>query len=222
MAKSERSGEADDRLLQAAARVIRKEGFEAATVRSIAKEAGLLPGSVHYRYRTKEALLTAVCERALGVVVGEVRRATAAAADPLERLRQGVRAHLRLLLSEDDSVYVLMYEWGSLRGETREAMIRLRDRYDAAWAEVLEDSARQGRLRAGLDLRLVRLFSFGAMNWAAQWYSPRGGKTLEEIGDAFVGLLAYGLLPEAGRPADMAAELGRLSALRPGQTPACG
>src|SRR4051794_20842097 len=51
--------------LDAAARLFRKQGFAATTVRQIAKQAGMLPGSLHYRFPSKEALLLALMERAI-------------------------------------------------------------------------------------------------------------------------------------------------------------
>jgi AcrR family transcriptional regulator len=53
----------DDKILDAAARLFRLKGFEGATLRAIAKAAGLLPGSLHYRYPTKDALLLALMKR---------------------------------------------------------------------------------------------------------------------------------------------------------------
>src|SRR3954447_4029785 len=96
--------------LDAAARLFRKQGFAATTVRQIAKQAGMLPGSLHYRFPSKEALLLALMERAIERSMAAVREAVSGQPDPLERVRLGLRAHLRLLVSGgDDSVYVLLY-----------------------------------------------------------------------------------------------------------------
>jgi AcrR family transcriptional regulator len=59
------SAEIDERLVTAAARLFRQEGFDATTLRQIAKAAGMLPGSVHYRYPTKAALLLALMRRGM-------------------------------------------------------------------------------------------------------------------------------------------------------------
>lgn len=187
-------------LLDAAARLFRERGFAVATLREIAKAAGVLPGSIHYRFSSKEALLIALMERALGRVLDAVRTATAGSRDPTERVRLGLRAHLRELLSGDDSIYVLLFEWRSLSGNAREDMIRLRDRYEAFWDGLLHEAAGAGRLREGVNLKLVRLFGFGAVNWAATWYQPGNGFTPEQIADSFWAYLALGLLADDKRP----------------------
>lgn len=190
-----------ERLLDVAARLFRQNGFDGTGLREIAREAGILPGSVHYRFRTKEALLLALMERAVERAIADVRAATADSAEPIERIRLGLRAHLRLLVSGDDSVHVLLYEWRSLKGRAREEMVRLRDRYEAFWDGMLYEAAGSGRLRAGVDLKLVRLFGFGAVNWVATWYSPQAGRSPEEIADAFWAYLVGGLLADHARTA---------------------
>lgn len=200
-------------LLDAAARLFRQRGFAATTLREIGKAAGVFPGSIHYRFATKEALLLALMERAIEQAIAAVRSAAAQTTDPTERVRLGLRAHLRLLLSGDDAIYVLLFEWRSVSGAPRDEMVRLRDRYEAFWDGMLYEAAGAGRLRAGVDLKLVRMLGFGAVNWVATWYSPEGGRTPEQIADAFWAYLALGLLAEGKRPDDVDGALRALSAL---------
>lgn len=205
----------EGKLLDAAARLFREKGFRATTVRDIARAAGMLPGSLHYRYATKESLLLALMERSISRAVAAIREAVAVSKDPLERVRLALSAHLRLLLAGDDAVYVLLYDWRSLTGGAREQMVRLRDRYEAFWDGLLYEAAGAGRLRPGVDLKLVRLLGFGAVNWVAQWYSPQGPRAPEQIADAFWAYMAFGVLDEAHRPVDIPAALRGLSALEP-------
>jgi AcrR family transcriptional regulator len=192
----ETSKQSEDTLLKAAGKLFRQKGFASTTVREIAAAAGILPGSLHYRYATKESLLLALMEEGIVKAIGAARSAIAASRDPIERVRLSMRAHLRLLIQEDDTIYVLLYEWRALRGEARESMVRLRDRYDALWDGLFYEAAGSGRLRADIDLKLVRLSTLGALNWVAQWYSPEGGLSLDDLSDAFADNLLRGILAE--------------------------
>lgn len=186
----------EGQILDAAGRLFRRQGFAATSLRDIAAEGGLLIGSIHYRYATKEAILVALMERAIAHVMHEVRVATERTADPVERLRLGLAAHLRALLAGDDAVYVLLYDWRVLQGEAREATIRLRDRYEAFWDGILYAAAGSGMLRATVDLKLLRLFGFGAINWVATWYRPDGPLRPDDIASAFFSTMALGALAE--------------------------
>jgi len=194
--------------LDAAARLFRRQGFAATTVRQIAKAAGMLPGSLHYRFPSKEALLLALMERAIERSIAAVSEAVSATADPLERVRLGLRAHLRLLVAGDDSIYVLLYDWRSLEGEARKQMVSLRDRLEAFWDEILAGGVAAGLAREGVDPRLLRLLGFGAINWVAQWYEADGPYTPEQIADAVFAYFGFGVLTDEARKRSRKLEVG--------------
>lgn len=194
---------ADVRVLDAAARLFRDRGFAATSTRQIARAAQILPGSLHYRYPAKEGLLVALMERAIARATAAVQAAVAGIDDPIERLRAGLKAHLNVLLAGDDDVYVLLYDWRVLRGKARDDLIRLRDRYEAFWDGMLYEAAGARRFRRQVDLKLLRLFGFGAVNWVATWYRPDMGRTPDQIADAFFACLAFGAIADDRRPADL-------------------
>lgn len=224
MTKSIALGESGDMLLDAAARLFRAKGFASTTVREIARAAGMLPGSLHYRYSSKEALLLKLMERAIARLTDSIRDAVSVTRDPAERLRLALRAHLKLLLSGDDAVYVLLFDWRAITSDAaRDAMASLRDRYESFWDGLIYEAAGAGQLRHRLDLRLMRLFGFGAVNWVAQWYDQSDrSRTPEQIADAFWALLAFGAIADDRRPADVDGALALLSAVEPGLAPARG
>jgi len=205
-----------DAVLDVAARLFRRKGFAATTVREIAGAAGMLPGSLHYRFASKEALLISLMERAIGRLTDGIRDAVATTRDPAEKLRLALRTHLKLLLSDDDAVYVLLYDWRSISSETaRDAVRRLRDGYEAFWDGLLYEAAGSGQIRPRIDLKLLRLFGFGAVNWVAQWYDEHaGGRTPEQIADAFWAFMALGVFAEDRRPADVDGAFAALAGSR--------
>ena len=191
--------ETADRVLEAAGELFRRKGYAATTIRDIADAAGVWPGSLHYRYRTKEAVLLALMERGIALAESRFRSSTAEAVDPIERLRLAVRAHVAMLAGKDHGTYVLLYEGRQLEGEARERMARLRDRYDALWDGLLYQAVGTGRLLPDVDVRLTRLLILGAINWVPQWYSEQGAFTPDQVADAFTDRLLHGLLAPATR-----------------------
>ncbi|HEX6628911.1 MAG TPA: TetR/AcrR family transcriptional regulator [Gemmatimonadaceae bacterium] len=187
-----------DPVLQTAGRLFRAQGYSATTVREIAAAANILPGSLHYRYASKEDLLLALIDHGIERATNAVRAAIEGADDPLDRLRAALRAHLSLLVHDDVSIYVLLYEGRSLSGHSRAQMARRRDRYDALWDGMLHEAAGTGRIRPDADLRLVRLLLLGAANWTAQWFSPKGKYSADAIADAFLEIVWNGLAKPGG------------------------
>ncbi|MBQ0833978.1 TetR/AcrR family transcriptional regulator [Marinobacter sp.] len=170
-------------VLSNAARLFREKGFERTSLKEIAEACNMLPGSLYYRYSTKEALLVELMRRGVDLVTAEVESAYASSDDPVERLRLCINAHLRALLVDSDAVYVLLFEWRALGPEAREEIIELRDQYESLWAEILETMIEQGVIRKNVDGRLLRLIGLGALNWVATWFDPSGVHSLDAIGD---------------------------------------
>lgn len=75
-------------LVAAAVDIIGSQGVERLSVRAVAKQAGVSPGAPFQHFSSKEALLTAVAEQAMGRLTKAVLETEAAAdpTDPLKRL----------------------------------------------------------------------------------------------------------------------------------------
>jgi AcrR family transcriptional regulator len=172
-----------EHVLAASARLFRERGYERTTVKEIAEACNMLPGSLHYRYPSKESLLVDLMRLALEQASTSLMQAIAGVNDPIEQLRRGINAHLQLLVSGSDMVYVLLFEWRSLQGEARKEMIQLRDRYEALWRAMLQSVAAQGVIRQDVDLQLLRLIGLGALNWVATWFHDEGRYSLEDVGN---------------------------------------
>jgi hypothetical protein len=93
----------------------------------------------------------------------------------------------------------MLYDWRSLSPSAERAIERQRRRYEQFADELLAQAAAFAQLQPGVDLYLLRQFGFGAANWVAQWYDPKGSYTPEQIADAFFRYLSLGTLkPKQG------------------------
>jgi Tetracyclin repressor-like, C-terminal domain len=81
----------------------------------------------------------------------------------------------------------------------RGRIIRLRDAYEAIFAELLDALA----LPAGTDRHTLRLMLLGAMNWSHTWYRP-GARSPALIARDFVRFLRTGLQGAPGPAPDAA------------------
>lgn len=186
-------------VLSNAARLFREKGFERTSLKEIAEACNMLPGSLYYRYNSKEALLVELMRRGVDLVTAEVESAYASSDDPVERLRLCINAHLRALLVDSDAVYVLLFEWRALGPEAREEIIELRDQYESLWAGILETMIAQGVVRKNVDGRLLRLIGLGALNWVATWFDPNGAHSLDTIGDLIWQIAMDGVINKGGQ-----------------------
>ncbi len=83
-------------LLDAALRLVEKEGVEALTLRAVARLAGVSQAAPYRHFTDKQALLAAVAEEGFRAMTDEMRRAAAAHPDdPLPRFRALGLAYVR-------------------------------------------------------------------------------------------------------------------------------
>src|SRR5918999_1862719 len=96
--RSERGRATRERLIAAAREQFGARGYEATSIEAILETAGVKRGALYHHFESKQALFDAVLDQ----VVSEVARAAAEAAraetDPVESLRAGCTAWLRMAL----------------------------------------------------------------------------------------------------------------------------
>ncbi len=178
-------------LLAAAARLFRRQGFDATSTRDIAAAVGMHSGSPFYHFKSKSALLCTVMEEGMQAAIARQKAALQAvppSPEPaLAQLRQLIRAHFDTLHGRgNDFVPVMLYEHRSLTNLQRVSLSKLQHEYEAAWTPVLEALHASGRLRA--PVKLSRLLILGALSWSVQWFSPKKGASLDELTDAAMAL----------------------------------
>jgi len=77
-------------IVQAATRVLARQGYARTSLMDIANEAGMSKGAVHYHFPTKEALIAKVLEHACNVVAERTRTAWTQGGDPLSQIRSSL------------------------------------------------------------------------------------------------------------------------------------
>jgi AcrR family transcriptional regulator len=178
-------------LLAAAARLFRRQGFDATSTRDIAAAVGMHSGSPFYHFKSKSALLCAVMEEGMQAAIARQARAVQKVEPGLDQaqqqLRRLIRAHFDTLHGRgNDFVPVMLYEHRALDVAQRSALARLQHDYEAAWTPVLEALHASGHLRA--PVKLSRLLILGALSWSVQWFDRKKGVSLDALTDAAMAL----------------------------------
>lgn len=170
-------------LMAVSARLFAKGGFDATSMRDIARDAGMLAGSMYYHFPSKNDLIAAVYEEGVAEITAAVDAGVAAApaADPWARLEAACVAHLQSLLSDSAHAAVMTADLSRLDPRLRRRLVTLRDGYERRFVEL----AAAVPLPAGTDRTLWRLQLLGALNWTPTWYRP-GRKSPAAIGRALV------------------------------------
>ncbi len=183
-ARTRRNNESNRReeLLRVSAKLFREKGFDGTTIRDISSAAGMHSGSPFYHFKTKQDILVAVMEQGLAEGLRKTEEVMALNLPPEQKLTRLIRAQLGTIFEEDnDFIPVLLYDWRSLSPANRRRIVALKDRYDAAWQQVIDDLQRAGHMPG--DAQLARLLILGAVNWTGTWYRLGGRLSLDEVAE---------------------------------------
>jgi AcrR family transcriptional regulator len=187
--KQERSRETVEVILEAAARVLGREGYAGANTNLIAAEAGISVGSLYQYFPGKDALLVELLrrhrERMLALLVGHLEGL--AAGDPKETIPALVRAMLDAQ-GIDPALHRLMIEQ-VLRRDARAAVDDFEPRVEAAVARALATFASRLRvsdveLAAFVVVRLVLGVAHAAV--VDRPAVAERGRLAKEVSDAIV------------------------------------
>lgn len=169
-----KSEQTREMILAAAAQFFRNEGYNAATMRKIAKVANMEAGSIYYHFSSKEDILGEVLELGLRRLYVEALRVLAEARaqdkDFRQVLSELVDTHLTFLLSESDFTSANIRTFPTLPEELRQRHRPLRRAYSDLWSGFLTEAQQNGCIRADIAIRPVRQFVLGALNWTVEWY----------------------------------------------------
>lgn len=216
-AKTRTSNVTRQRILDAAAKVFRDEGYAGARLADIAAVAGLQgAGSLYYHFASRDALVEEVLRAGVAHTVDLVKRAVEALpaeATAGERLRVAMRSHLLCVLSIGDYTSANIRIFGQVPAAIRRKHLVAQRRYGAYFRELFEAARAAGEIRADVDLSVIRMLTFGAMNWSVEWFDPKG-VSAEQVAAEFVGMVFDGI--STARPPAAAGNGARLRTRRRG------
>jgi AcrR family transcriptional regulator len=184
----------------AAVMLFAQHGYEATSMRAIAQEVGLLPGSLYAHITSKELLLLEIIEQGVDEFLAAAAEAVAVGGSAPERLRRAVQAHMTIIAASRDRTGIVFHQWRALKGADRDRVVAKRKAYEQYFVDILQAGVEEGTFHAHLDSRFAVLVILGALNWAPEWFSPSGDATAEEVGARVSSLLLEGLeVPRARR-----------------------
>jgi len=185
-------GARTQQIIDAAAQVFREKGYDGATLRDIAKEAGLLPGSLYYHIRSKEELLRLIVEQPIRDLHAHLEEIVASEASPAQKLAQALAAQLRAF--DTHYPYLFVHLHNLLQVDTMHPDMQKRaKRYEAFWQQILTQGVKIGEFPLDVDVKVTAFAIIGMCNWMHRWYRQDGRLSIEEIIQQFSRLVLAGL-----------------------------
>jgi AcrR family transcriptional regulator len=201
-ARTRKSEQTRQRLLDAAARVFRDKGYAGARLSDIAEAADMHTPGVYYYFPSKEDLVEEVLRAGVARAAAFVEDRVAAVppgAPALDRLRAAIEGHVLTVLEIGDYTSANIRIFGQLPDDIRRRHLAQQRAYGELWRSLLEGARAAGELRPGLDLSVLRMLILGALNWTVEWYRPGAGSlSAAEVARHATTMICEGLRADPG------------------------
>src|SRR5262245_11490909 len=114
------------KLVGEASRLFAQKGYRDTSLREVAKNAGMLAGSVYSHFDSKEHLLFTVVQEAMGAVIDGLRPIVESDRPTTEKLHLAMANHLRVSTAHGGPV---VDQWRVLQSPLRGEILKLREEY---------------------------------------------------------------------------------------------
>jgi AcrR family transcriptional regulator len=178
-------------VLEVAVQAFNEYGYDATSLGTLASRLGLSKSAIYHHFPSKEQLLEAALEEALGELEGVLTEPGASSGSPADRLVYVLDRAVHVLVDRLPYVTLLL----RLRGNTaveRSALDRRRD-FDRAVTALVVAARDAGELRDDIDPRVAERLLFGMINSLVEWYRPEGPEDASRLAADVVAVAVDGL-----------------------------
>jgi AcrR family transcriptional regulator len=176
-----------------AAEIFHEQGFDATSMSSIAAAVELTKAGLYYYIESKEDLLFAIMDYAMGRLESEVIEPSRALADAEARLHSVITCHGRLLTEGNKAITILTDEIEGLKPKHRKQILDRKRVYFDFVRGTLDELKREGKLRE-VDTTVATFGLFGTLLWLPRWFRPGGRLTNDRVIEEIASIAVHGLL----------------------------
>jgi TetR/AcrR family fatty acid metabolism transcriptional regulator len=161
---AKKTGEKYQAIIDAAVRVIAKQGYHNAQVSKIAKEAGVADGTIYLYFENKDDILISLFNEKMGQFIETCRERIAEAETVEQKLHVLVHAHLSQLSQDPELAKVTQIELRQSNPQISQGIGAVLKQYFNLIDDVIREGIAQGEFRSGMDVRLARKMIFGTLD----------------------------------------------------------
>lgn len=181
-----------EEVLQSAANIFFAKGFHATSIEDVARDVGMLKGSLYYYIKSKDDLLFQLL--LAGIEDGDafIARQIDPSRDPVEQLDRAIRAQIDYIIQNKVPFGLFLHEFDSLSGKRQHKLISVMSRYNSRFVELVRRGQQQGKLIDGEPWLIVNGI-LGMCNWLYRWYDTDHVSGPEQIKQVFLRMILRGI-----------------------------
>ncbi len=179
-------------MLQSAANIFFAKGFHATSIEDVARDVGMLKGSLYYYIKSKEDLLFQLLLAGIEDGDSYIAQHIDPQGDAVEQLERAIRAQIDYIIQNKVPFGLFLHEFDSLSGKRQHKVTAVMSRYNSRFVDLVKRGQEEGKLIDGEPWLIVNGI-LGMCNWLYRWYDPDQVSSPEQVKQVFVKLLLDGI-----------------------------
>ena len=157
-----------DQILETAARLFRRKGFRATSVRMIAADLGMEAASLYNHIQSKQDILQELLFGMAHRFTQGLKMIEAAESNPYLQLEKLVALHVQLTHQFPNHIALITGEWIHLEEPHLQKYTQLRGEYESHFKSIIRKGMEQGYLeKTDVDMALFSILS--TLHWLYSW-----------------------------------------------------
>jgi len=179
-------------ILDEAARLFLEHGYERTRMQDIAAAFQVTHAALYYYFPRKSDILAELNFAALDTLLAGATAAEEATADPAERCRLQLEAHIRFVVDNLPLVACFFHYDNAIESKELKKIHRLRREYTEKITTSFADAQAAGEFENTVDAKTAVNTLLGAANWMCQWLVVDDKTNADKLAQNITEMLAKG------------------------------
>ena len=181
-----------EQITETAAKLFRKKGYTATTMRDLAAELGIEAASIYHHVKSKEELLETICFNMANKFILNVKEVNDIYFNAEEKLRLAIKLHIETITLNQNKSAVFLQQWRNLSEPNLSKFKMLRDQYENQFTIIIIDGENED-IFDFVDKKFAVLSILSTINFVNEWYNPEGKMNAAEIAEKLSTFILGGL-----------------------------
>ena len=181
-----------EEIKSAAARLFRKKGYSATSMRDIATAVGIKAASIYNHFRGKQELLQELLLNIAYLFEKGMAEIGNSSLPPAEKMEKLIGLHVRLTVEHTDAIALIAGEWMHLKDPVLTEYVTIRNTYEQDFKSIIEAGKSDGHFKEH-DTEIILFSILSTMRWLYTWYSRNTAYNQVELEKQMVDCLLNGI-----------------------------
>lgn len=184
-----------DEIIEAAARLFRKQGYAQTSLGDVADALDTDRATIYYYVASKKELLHEVVRDVVAQVAKDALEIQRRKEPPPLKLHKLVVALIRSYAANYPYQYVYIQEGMAVNSHGDAHLFKLGQQYERALVDIISEGMADGSFSSSGDAKIIAYGILGALNWTHRWFNPKGRLSPDQVAETFAELFLRGLVP---------------------------